>query len=65
MPFKLSGAWLYMIIDSNKKTGEKMKTRILNIVSLVPFVATSAYAQPETIKTRIGDLTFTHDFANG
>jgi|GEM_PF-6566211 len=25
--------------------------------------ATSDYAQPETIKTRIGDLSFTHDFA--
>ena len=42
-----------------------MKTRILIIVLLVAFIATSAYAQPETIKTRIGDLSFTHDFANG
>ena len=42
-----------------------MKTRILITVLLVAFVATSAYAQPETIKTRIGDLSFTHDFANG
>ena len=40
-----------------------MKTRILIAVLLVTFVATSAYAKPETIKTRIGDLSFTHDFA--
>jgi hypothetical protein len=42
-----------------------MKIRILIVVLLVAFVATSAYAQPETIKTRIGDLSFTHDFVNG
>ncbi len=32
---------------------------------VVGYAKTSVYAQPETIKTRIGDLSFTHDFANG
>ena len=31
---------------------------------LVAFIGRSAVAQ-ETIETRIGDLSFTHDFANG
>ena len=28
-------------------------------------LVTAVQAQAETIKTRIGDLSFTHDFANG
>jgi hypothetical protein len=44
-----------------------MKTELI----LIAFAATlvspciSQETKPETLKTRIGELTFTHDFANG
>jgi hypothetical protein len=49
-----------------------MKRKIATIVAFccfalvfaIAFVA-GVQAQAETIKTRIGDLSFTHDFANG
>ena len=41
----------------------KPKTTII-FLSLFVILA-GVHAQAETIKTRIGDLSFTHDFANG
>ena len=42
-----------------------MKTKTLLSAAVLVGMATGTFGAPETIKTRIGDLTFTHDFANG
>jgi hypothetical protein len=44
-----------------------MNTNIKSLVIIVTaFLFTAcAFAEPETIKTRIGDLSFTHNFVNG
>ena len=47
------------------KQVKQMKTGALIIVLFVSFVATSAYAQPEAIKTHIDDLSFALDSTHG
>jgi len=44
-----------------------MKIRTLPVIALALIIATAttAVSAPETVKTRIGDLQFTHDFASG
>jgi hypothetical protein len=43
-----------------------MKILIKTFVLTVALAAASScLAEPETIQTRVGDLSFTHDFANG
>ena len=45
-----------------------MKTKTLTYIVLAGFIAACAAfgnASAETLKTRIGELEFTHDFANG
>jgi hypothetical protein len=41
--------------------------KALSVVTLLALVAfaNAAFAEPTTINTRIGPLTFTHDFENG
>ncbi len=41
-----------------------MKTLSLGLIATLA-AAPAVFAEPETIKTRVGDLSFTHDFANG
>ncbi len=42
-----------------------LKTLTLGVVLTVLSMGSPAIAQEQTIETRIGKLTFTHDFANG
>ena len=45
-----------------------MKKKTLTFIALVIFIAVFVAfgnASAETLKTRIGELEFTHDFANG
>ncbi len=46
-------------------THKFLKTLTLSIVLAALSIGSSAIAQEQTIETRIGKLTFTHDFANG
>ena len=43
----------------------KKTLNLLFTIACTAVMLTGVQAQAETIKTRIGDLSFTHDFANG
>ena len=48
-----------------KTTMRYILTKILGSIAILAAISISATVRAEIIETRIGKLSFTHDFANG